>query len=154
MLREGKGMQMPSLVWHIISFSQSRCMREAAWGKESKVRLLGMQSHGGLGPQESTAGQEVTELYQEAPGRQNPGVESLFDCDALDRFLDVMWASRQLVSSTEPTLVPLVKASLNIPGLAGCRYRAVWEVLSRSTFQQHQVRKWKELRVTKYFISS
>lgn len=49
-----------------------------------------MQSHGGLGPQESTAGQEVTELYQEAPGRQNPGVESLFDCDALDRFLDVM----------------------------------------------------------------
>lgn len=43
----------------------------------------------GLDQQESIAGQEVTELDQEAPGRQNPGLESLFDCGALDRFLDV-----------------------------------------------------------------
>lgn len=64
----------------------------------------------GLDLQESTMGQEVTEIYQKAPGKQSPGLESLLDGDALARLLDVTGASRKLAYSTEPCVSTFSKS--------------------------------------------
>ena len=48
-------------------------------GKESKTKLWERSHTVGWGQRESNAGQKLTEIYREAPGKQDPALESLLD---------------------------------------------------------------------------